>query len=133
MDEKNSKEINFIEFLMSKSNRNCVRCDDCKTESKEAHLICYQISIKNNNIWWQSKYTVGCTHIESHGLPWCDNCFTIYDNGIHCPSCANIQWGTPDLNDTTRQWIWVDGSTSSVSELFVKGDKDWNIVPKKNH
>ena len=128
MENNNSKEINFIQFLLSKSKKNCVRCVDCKILFPNAHLICFKVFKKDNILYWENKYTVGCSQKDFNGESWCNDCLTIYNNEIHCAQCANISYGVPNLSDTTRKWVWVDGSISSISELFIEGDSNWNIV-----
>ena len=128
MENKNHKKINFIEFLLSKSKKNKVICNSCKITFPYAHLICFRFFKKDNILYWESKYTVGCSQNNNFEKKKCNDCLTIYNNDIYCLECSKIINGIPDFTDTTRKWIWIDGSTSSISELFIDGDNDWNII-----
>ena len=53
MENKNPDEINFMQFLMSKSKNNCVRCSDCNILFPNAHLICFRVFKKDDVLYWK--------------------------------------------------------------------------------
>ena len=128
MKNKIIDKKNFIQFFISKSDSNCVRCSKCNILFINAHLICFRVFRINNVLYWESKYTVGCSQKDSNNNKWCNDCLTICNNKIYCLECLNMKYNNPDFSDTTRKWLWIDGSISSISDLFINGDNDWNIV-----
>jgi len=108
------KYINHVQLLMSKSKKNLVKCAECDKVCKEAHLYCLKIKTKDESIMWESKYTVGCTHVDWDGEEWCSNCVTIADQKILCSGCGKLDWGTPKFTDNPLKYMWVDGSESSI-------------------
>lgn len=112
--------MNHYQLLLSKSKKNNIVCDGCNSNIKEAHLLCIQFYLNktDNKIYWKSEYTVGCTHEEWDGEPWCNGCVTIADNKILCASCGNLDWGTPKFGGNKLKYIWIDGSESCFDELY---------------
>ena len=106
--------INHVQLLMSKSKKNSVKCAECDKVYKEAHLYCVRFKSTDGITRWESKYTVGCTHVEWDGEEWCSNCVTIADQKILCSRCGKLDWGTPNNTDNPLKYMWVDGSESSI-------------------
>jgi hypothetical protein len=107
-------DLTAFQLLASKRKKNPVSCAKCSKSMKNAHLICIRFYNKNNKIYWENKYTVGCTHEDWDGEPWCNQCVTIADNNILCSDCGNLDWGQPKCNkDNKLKYIWTDGTSSS--------------------
>ena len=113
--------MNAFQLLVSKKDKNIVKCKYCNKLIKDAHLLCIRFFKKDNKIQWQSKYTVGCTHVKFDGEPWCSDCVTIADQKISCSNCSNLYWGIPQFTGNKIKYMWHDGSESSYEDLY------WNL------
>lgn len=110
--------MNFVQLLLSKTDRNVLNCDSCNKEFTEAHLLSIQFYEEEKKIYWKKKYPIGCTHVKFDGNSWCENCVTIADRQILCYSCGNLWWGEPLFNGNHLKYMWHDGSESSYMDLY---------------
>ena len=80
-----------------------VQCGICKRTAKNAHPLCYQHYLKNNDgnitLMWRSKYPIGCSHENWDGEPWCSGCWTIVNNKPACFHCVKVDWGDLCVNE----------------------------------
>lgn len=69
-----------------------IKCCVCERGFKGAHLYIVDAARKS------MKYTVGCSHVDYDGEPWCDSCVTLTadkngDPAPTCSGCAKVEWG----------------------------------------
>lgn len=112
--------MNHVQLLLSNSKQNITSCGVCNKEFKNAHLLCIKFYKKDKQIYWINKYTVGCSHVEFYGTPWCRDCVTIADQKIMCQECGNLYRGIPQFTGNNLKYMWNDGSESCFQDFQLK-------------